>query len=138
VHLSSPNGNIAYKSAFPTLSRIAEEGFFISRVLITYNCTLYVEVSSNFCSRHFLKGEDKMPRIPNFPENLRKIHEGWHFGRTREIKPPNPGAGREFLRFHHDFILAVTVWCFQNYLDPQTLLMPWMSIPDDLKAPKFG
>ncbi|WP_180235851.1 hypothetical protein, partial [Bacillus toyonensis] len=85
-----------------------------------------------------------MPQIPNFPENLNHEHHAWHDPSshpnlpTRNILPPNPGSGLEFLQFHRDFIARFHQWYdFQPFAD-QNAVAPWMSIPPELKVSSAG
>ncbi|PEW59101.1 hypothetical protein CN443_15265, partial [Bacillus cereus] len=85
-----------------------------------------------------------MPTIPNFPEYLNHEHHAWHMPSahpnlpTRQILPPNPGAGLEFLTFHRNFIAKFHQWYDSQSFADQNAVAPWTSIPPELKVASAG
>ncbi|MEC2743791.1 hypothetical protein P9Z56_09770 [Bacillus cereus] len=85
-----------------------------------------------------------MPTIPNFPEYLNHEHHAWHIPSdhptlpTRQILPPNPGAGLEFLTFHRNFIAKFHQWYDSQPFADQNAVAPWTSIPPELKVASTG
>ncbi|KYG36567.1 hypothetical protein [Bacillus gaemokensis] len=85
-----------------------------------------------------------MPTIPNFPEYLNHEHHAWHIPSahpdlpTRQILPPNPGAGLEFITFHQNFIAKFHAWYDSQPFADQNAVAPWTSIPQELKVASAG
>ncbi|UJP04700.1 MAG: PPC domain-containing protein [Nitrosomonas sp.] len=83
-----------------------------------------------------------MALIPNFPKDLLDIHHHWHDPSAHPGSPGGrnnpfgtPGAGLEFLQFHHDFMVQFHAWYDTQPFADQSLVLPWATVPVVLKNP---
>lgn len=95
-----------------------------------------------------------MALIPNFPQNLNDMHHHWHEPSQHPGAPGGrvhpfgtTGAGREFLQFHHDYMLQFRAWYdaqpfgtapfnvapFKTAVSAMAAVAGWTSVPAALK-----
>lgn len=95
-----------------------------------------------------------MPTIPDFPTELLDQHHAWHspgaHGSTSggRVNPEGtPGAGREFLVFHRNYMAQFRAWYdthpfssppFSDPVQRAALVAPWTEVPSELKQPQYG
>jgi hypothetical protein len=76
-------------------------------------------------------------QIPNFPASLLHEHHAWHTG-GRNPAALNPGAGDDFLTFHHNFVAKALAWYKTQPGFSPLQVTPWTAVPPQLKLSVLG
>lgn len=86
-----------------------------------------------------------MSVIPNYPRALLDEHHKWHDPAAhpgtpggRPFPAGRPGAGRNFLQFHRDYVRRFRQWYDNQPFADQTAVEPWAEIPAALKSSAVG